>query len=289
MSTGSVAVGDAQHAAIGALAKALRAARPTARLDQDGRVENLEDNLVSGITEQQLTQIAEQIQAGDGGELVVGRDGRRPKMHAAHSSSALAVNVFGWWLGNEQNLPLAGSVGFDQLVFEEKVPTGLRGGTPPHLDVIARRSDAIVAIESKCTEYLSRASNSFSPAYDRLVPGMHPTWAAAQAELKARPDLYRVLGAAQLIKHYLGLKHTFPEAATTLLYLFWEPANPEAFPVFAAHRAEVAAFADGLEDPVVKFRATSYPELWKLWTRPSMPAWVAKHVAELRSRYAVAI
>jgi hypothetical protein len=45
------------------------------------------------------------------------------------------------------------------------------------------------------------------------------------------------------------------------MYVFWEPRNWAEFDECVEHRAEVAAFARGMADPVVEFRAMSYAEL----------------------------
>jgi hypothetical protein len=78
-------------------------------------------------------------------------------MHAAYSSAMLAVNSFAHWRNSKQDLgllQLGGASNFTDLQFERKLATGLRG-TPPHLDVLAEGSQNVVAVESKCTEYLS--------------------------------------------------------------------------------------------------------------------------------------
>jgi hypothetical protein len=41
------------------------------------------------------------------------------------------------------------------------------------------------------------------------------------------PDCYAWPDAAQLIKHAFGLAGTFGGPPATLLYLYWEPANPD--------------------------------------------------------------
>ena len=97
--------------------------------------------------------------------------------------------------------------------------------------------------------------------------------------MSARTDLPRYLDRAQLLKHYLGVKNCFPEKAATLLYVFWEPRNWPEFDACVEHRAEVGAFARGLADPLVRFRAQSYAELWAEWVTP--------HASRLAARYLV--
>jgi hypothetical protein len=103
--------------------------------------------------------------------------------------------------------------------------------------------------------------------------------------LVERPRTYRWLDAAQLVKHAFGIAYTFPDQPTTLLYLFPEPSNPEEYPIFAEHRAEVARFAASISGDEPNFVAMSYPELWKSWETYSDPFPV--HVDRLRARYGV--
>ena len=93
---------------------------------------------------------------------------------------------------------------------------------------------------------------------------------------------------AQLIKHAFGLAHTFKGKPTSLLYLYWEPANPEDNPAFAAHRAEIAEFAERVAGATPSFSAMRYPEFWSE-LESAGPAWVQAHLAELRQRYLVQI
>ena len=81
--------------------------------------------------------------------------------------------------------------------------------------------------------------------------------------LMDRPDSYVWLDAAQLIKHSFGLARTFSDRLVTLLYLFWEPSNPDASPAFAEHRREIATFAERVAGSTPAFKAVSYPELWR--------------------------
>jgi hypothetical protein len=95
------------------------------------------------------------------------------------------------------------------------------------------------------------------------------------------------LDAAQLVKHAFGLAYTFRDRPITLLYVFWEPSNPEAYQLFAEHRAEVARFAASIGGGGPEFIAMSYPELWTFWEASAEPEWLPVHVGRLRSRYGV--
>jgi hypothetical protein len=74
----------------------------------------------------------------------------------------------------------------------------------------------------------------------------------------------------------------------TLLYLFWEPSNPEAHPIFAQHRAELARFSRVMGGDAIAFLPISYPELWRSWDTLPQPDWLPAHVSRLRARYGVA-
>jgi len=101
-------------------------------------------------------------------------------MLALHSSSALVANFFDHWTERDK-APLLAALGIEsddpavQVDFEAKFPTGL-GGMPPNLDPAIRlRSGAVVAVESKFTERLTRStrgkadlSSSYFPPSDGL-------------------------------------------------------------------------------------------------------------------------
>jgi hypothetical protein len=50
--------------------------------------------------------------------------------------------------------------------------------------------------------------------------------------LRDSPDEYRLFNAAQIVKHYLGLKrhkdNLLQDRSVTLLYLYWEPIGADA-------------------------------------------------------------
>ena len=223
------------------------------------------------------------LMAGDGKELA-------GKFRAAHSSSALAVNCFGPFRRNPAELVLLGMRGFSAPAFERKCPTGLRGGRAPNLDVLVESPQAVIGVESKLTEFLGRHRAEFSPAYAEQIRDdrRNEGWFREMLRLTDAPDSYELLDPAQLIKHAFGLARTFPDRPVTLLYLFWEPANAADHPVFAAHRREIAAFAERVAGSTPLFAAQSYPELWRCWGE-SAPDWLPEHLANVRARYAVTI
>ena len=186
-------------------------------------------------------------------------------------------------------LPVHGP--FEPLRFEQKCPTGLRGGRAPNLDVLLTGPDGVAGIESKLTEYLTPHRAAFSPAYgEQIRDGRREQgYFREMLRLIQEPDHYVWLDAAQLIKHAFGLARTFGGRPVTLLYLYWEPANPSADRVFADHRREIADFAARVAGSTPAFRAMTYPDLWSSWLDAGPTGWLARHIAELRARYEVTL
>lgn len=250
-------------------------------VDAKGYVAHAAENLVAGIS---LADVETDLRQGDGNEL-------EGKFRAVHSSSALGVNVFGPFKAKPQHLRLVGQSEFSVLHFERKCHHGLVNRRAPNLDVLAENASRVVAVESKCLEYLSPHSASFSPAYAAEIVDARRAGPCFRhmMSLIEEPDTYRWLDAAQLIKHAFGLAHTFPGRDVTLLYIFWEPTNPDDYPIFAAHRAEVERFAGIVSGGDPHFTFMSYPELWRAWEAAQTPDWLSSHVARLRERYVVAL
>ncbi len=267
--------------AVAALAIGLESYRESPLCDQKGYVANLEHNLVNGVETDQFQQF---FAEGAGQEL-------EGKMLAAHSSSALAVNCFARWTLKPTSLYIADVTDFEWLQFEVKCPTGLVGRTPPHLDLIVSSASHLVAVESKCTEYLVKHRASFADAYVEQISDhrVDTGWYREMERLRELPQKYQFLDAAQLIKHYFGLAHTYPDVSTTLLYLYWEPKNASSFPEFTIHREEIECFADAVRGSAIDFRSQSYSEFWSSWSDSSEPSWLGDHVTALRARYEVSI
>jgi Restriction Endonuclease associating with ARP len=263
-----------------ALHQSLVACSPGVMFDPQRYVVHLRDNLVPGI---ELDDIRTDFDTGAGYEL-------RSKMRAPHSSSALVVNMFGRWRRDPSSLCIQGETGFESLTFEARCSSGL-GGTSPHLDMLAVSRDAVVAVESKCLEYLQEKRPVFSRSYDTIADAR-----ARSAFFKLVPQLrtnaheFRSLDVAQLVKHYLGLTNCWPDKRLTLLYLYWEPENAGNFDQFAEHRREIEHFCKlvGFESNFT-FRAACHRELWAEWEIANRPEWIRNQVQQLRLRYDVLI
>src|SRR4051794_29355772 len=103
------------------LALAARLAGLGVAVDADARVEHLRDAVVATIDDAALGQIVADMREGSGGELTASAT-RRPKLHSAHSSSALAVSAFGPWRLEPAGLTLADAGSFKRVYFEAKRP-----------------------------------------------------------------------------------------------------------------------------------------------------------------------
>jgi hypothetical protein len=167
------------------------------------------------------------------------------------------------------------------------LPTGLRG-TPPNLDAFAVGDTGTVCIESKFLETLTDEEAKFSGVYAAAVERLaDPSWTAVYRDLTSNPGRYKRLDAGQLVKHYLGMRHSLKDSPSPhlLAYVFWEPTNWESFAEYRDHRGEVEAFAAQVAEAGVRFVALSYRELWSQWERSIPWEGIGEHIALLRARY----
>lgn len=268
---------SASSRAKSAFATALQRQRPDLSLDRNGYVADWRDNVLPHVA---TDSFQGDLEAGDGREL-------ESKFRAAHSSSALAVNVFARFKGKGKDLKIPRISGTPEIRFEVKCPIGLSRGKSPNLDVFLESPSAILGIESKCTEYLSFHKAEFRPAYFKEINDnrRQSSWFRMMEFLVEKPDRYQSLNAAQLVKHAFGLKRHAGPKDGTLLYLFWEPSNAGEFEIFYSHRSEIDDFSSRVNGDSLKFLSLSYQELWNLWEGPSTPPWLSDHLALIRSRY----
>ena len=108
-------------------------------------------------------------------------------------------------------------------------------------------------------------------------------------DLKSGRLKYTHLDAAQLVKHYLGLKVQYKNRPRTLLYIFWEPENAAHCDEFINHRAELKDFSERVNQCATRFMAISYPALWREWESASTWPGITAHVARLRARYSYSV
>ena len=267
--------------------------------DAEDRLANLRPLVVATITEEALEAALRDIARGDGNEMLWTRKAgvlRPPGLHSIFSSCGLALNAFGPWRANAESLRFLGESGYAGMRFEEKLRIFPRGGRAPNLDVVLFDEDRLVAVESKLTEHLTGGQlATFKESYERVVPNAHATWQAMYQKLKSAPDLFNYLDAAQLVRHYLGVKtQTAPGGAhvgkrAALTYLYWEPANAAELSACRRHADELRSFTSEVADPNLAFAAMSYRELWDTWKEHSSPNWLETHVELLESRYVVTL
>jgi hypothetical protein len=256
-----------------ALAQALRHDCRVEPLQADGRIRRVSDLLIDGVDQDRLPDALD-----------------RARLRQPHSAAALAVNSFLRWQTAPEQLALDRWTGFDAIQLVVRCPTGLRG-TPPHLDVLALRDNAAVAVTVRCTEYLGRRRSPVAASYDRLLaatPGLDP-WLRQLAQLRAAPDERQHIDLGALVKHALALGRTFPDRPTSLLYLYWEPLDAARFAEFGAHRRELADLTEAVRDARVGFASRSINSMWRDWDAQASPPWLRRHVARLRARYGVTL
>lgn len=236
----------------------------------------------------------EEFQRGAGDETGQASTGKkRAKMLSLRSSSVLAVNVFDFWRGRDLDR-LATALGaegrYTDLRFEQPFDHGLPTGQP-HLDVVlyTNTQRGPFAIESKFAEpYDVAKKESSQPMAAKYFEDNRARWSnvglpgcqALAGELGHR-IAFRRLGAAQLLKHILGLAndrrgHTFQGRDLTLLYLWFDAGDTEA----DEHRQEIDAFRRRL-DPGLDFRVLTYQTLFE---RLAVVA-ETDYIEYLRARY----
>lgn len=275
--------GSTRRSCEAALLARFKELHPDIPFDASGRVPRLDDNLLPTCRNESRNAIEAAFRAGGGGELDSG------KLRSVYSSAAFVVNTFCPWLKDPEALELSGIDGFSRIELERKLPTGL-AGEPPNLDLVAEGEAGVVALESKLCEHFAVHPAAFAESHGPKVSELADEgWASEYEALVADPHRYRHLDAAQLVKHYLGIRNQFGEAGATLLYLYWEPANGDGLGSVERHREEVRRFSEAVAAGGAPLIARSYRDLWAEWEGRDRPDLLTEHVAALRSRYDVEI
>ena len=251
-------------------------------LDSNGYLPTWQENLYRPLSDAAHKAFLN----GSGNELQDGA-GRAAKMRAAHSSSALVVNVFDYWAASpDRVLSALGLTGEgERVIFEAQFQTGL-DGNPPNLDIcVTCKGGRLVGVESKFTEWLatkSAAKEHFKPKYfpvDRQLwaeRGLRGCQHLAEC-IRAREKHFRYLDAPQLLKHALGLATA--GAPFVLYYLYYDVDGREA----AHHRAEIREFEAAISGDF-PFRVGAYQEVIER-IRARAVAADAAYLAYLDARY----
>ena len=229
-------------------------------------------------------EILDALNAAAGNEVESG------KLASPESSSALAVNAFGWFLRRPEALPplrgLQAAWPAREVGLEVEMRFPWSGGRHPWLDAVVITDTHLIGIESKRYEpFRARKKGpGFSDAYDRPVWGNAMTrYCSARDEMKAGSLCYASLDAPQLVKHAFGLRSAvhreggpFQGLKPVLLYLYAEPrAWPDGRPIDASrvstHRSECRDFTRRTAGDEVEFVTLDYVSLVKDWASGEDP------------------
>jgi len=222
----------------------------------------LRENLFKPLT----SQTRKDLESGDGGELA-GSKSRPARIQALHSSSALGVNIFDYWMNSSDLSTIASSCGLSKkgtsfsgdIRFEFKFPIDDRFRFAPNMDVVILphgRTYNCYAIECKFTEaYSSRGHDGLDPKYfdnENVWDGLIAIRQLADA-ISPNDKRFQFLHASQLIKHILGLNRKYGKSSYRLLYLYYDALGESGF----RHRQEVDEFTQIARFDGVAFHHTT--------------------------------
>jgi hypothetical protein len=227
--------------------------------------------LVDNLFQPLAPEVREYFEGGDGGELTA-KPGTTPKMHAVHSSSALTVNTFQYWLKINQIPPIAAACGFCdrrnkspiKIKFETNFPIDTKFPRSPNIDVIIENSGEsrfkVFAIECKFSEsYSSRGHSGIDPKYftsDDFWTDL-PNLKSFSRTISPKDDSFQYLHSAQLVKHILGLRRRYGKNRFRLLYLWYDCLGS----LGSQYQEEIEVFTKIVKSDKINFHALSYQEL----------------------------
>ncbi|MBI9031444.1 hypothetical protein JEZ13_05535 [bacterium] len=226
----------------------------------------LEDNLYLPLT----NEVRKMIDAGDGGELK-SSGMHKSKMTALHSSSAIGVNIFQYWMDKEISI-IASACGFckettqisESIHFEEKfIISGITGNSPNIDVVIKNKKDEKIkafAIECKYTEaYRNKEQSGIAKQYlDADIWKDLPNLQELATQISLNDQENKYLHRAQLVKHILGLNTKYKsKSAFKLLYLWYDVLGEDG----AKHREEIEKFKKVAIADKINFISITYQEL----------------------------
>jgi len=227
----------------------------------------LDENLFEPLSQ----SVIKDFSTGDGGELN-GTSNSPPKMHAVHSSSALGVNIFHYWLQINQIPKIAAACRLcsknnmlsQNIRFEKKYPISSKFQFSPNIDVVIENSHKskykVFAVECKFSEaYSSRRHAGIDPKYIKLkgIWDDIPHLFDFAKTISPEDHTFLHLHPAQLVKHILGLKNQFGKDSFRLLYLWYDVLGHDG----AIHRNEIDTFSEVAKSDGIKFYALSYQDL----------------------------
>jgi len=231
------------------------------RFNNKGYTETLDANLYRKISAAAYSAFS----AGRGKEIDPKK--KYPKMQALHSSSALVVNVFDYWLQSNRVRDIAKACGFtgiaESMQYESKHSTPVKNSYP-HLDIEFRsKGSNILALESKFDEpYGYKTERKIKDNYLRpdVWVGLNNCYKLVKEihDNQGQQTFWTYLDTPQLLKHILGLTATYGRRKFTLLYLWYEIPSQES----QDHRDQIANFEDRVKDDA-RFKTMTYQTLFK--------------------------
>lgn len=232
------------------------------RYDARGCVRELADNLRVPLAGPALDDVRR------GSELTPSASGPA-RIYSLCSSAALVVNVFEYWRGRDAT-PLVNALGVAgpgnlHLTFEEPLPTGLAGDAPTTDVALAGADGRYIAIESKYGEWLVPRPRNKQTLKGKYFPPGERIWEAAglpraqvlAEDLQTGRERFKLLNAAQLLKHALGLAKNGRRSGV-LVYLYYDWPAREA----ATHCSELDRVLARLH-PEIDLRVLTYQTLFR--------------------------
>lgn len=221
----------------------------------------IEDNLFAGkLSESTKNEYA----IADGQEF---GNGEFPgKMQALHSSSAIVVNVFEYWKSKTSDLMAKAlkipSQNIEEIVFEVKFPIVKDFIKHPNIDVVLHyKSGYITAIESKFTEpFGSYKKKGIDARYFNKVDWCTtPEMLKLAKKISPENDIFKLVDAAQLIKHMLGLLKNCSHKKNKfrLVYLYYDTFSADG----NLHDEEIRMISEIFQKDDLNFQCRSYQEL----------------------------
>ncbi|QCO54498.1 hypothetical protein EOK75_00855 [Pseudorhodobacter turbinis] len=236
-----------------------------------------------------VDQILVALRAAPGNRLKTG------KFDSPESSSALAVNAFGWFLERAAEFPvLPGGMGkAKEVMIEAQMRFPWAGGKPVCLDAAIVTDRYLIGIECKRYEPFRPAKKSdFGENFDRKVWGENMEGYTRLRRTHANgARRFSTLDDVELVKNAYGLRTEAQRRnlRPVLLYLYAEPAtwaNGKAVDpaLIEAHRADMKLFSESVEGDEVGFAEMTWDEMLTLWGRGKMA--LAEHASRLRDQFA---
>lgn len=223
----------------------------------------VEENLFEPLS----AEARREYEQGQGDEL-------QQNMRAVHSSSALTCNLFHYWKKRGQAAAVAAACGLPaaagmSMRFEARHPIAANLNREifpydpnPDVEFLFAPGHRVraSALECKLGEpYGTRGHAGIKRAYLAYLNiwDALPHCRELAARLCPADNEFKHLHAAQLLKHVLGLRHSYGLTGFILTYLWYDVPGNEG----AQHRQELETFAAVVRQDGIEFRAVTYQQV----------------------------